>query len=328
MVDRLIMDGATARHLLWQMRLMRRFEDASAEQYSAGSIRGFLHLYTGEEAIAAGIMQGLQQSDIVISTYREHGHALARGIAPSVIMAEMFGTVEGCSKGRGGSMHLFDVQKNFYGGNAIVASHLPLAVGIALAMRKRGEHRVVCCFFGDGAAAEGDFTESLNLAALWNVPVLFVCENNLYAMGTALKYSHAAIDLAAKGAAQGVESMNVDGMDLLAVIDAMRHANAVVRTAGKPMLLVCNTYRFRAHSMFDAELYRTRDEVEQWKQRDPIEAFAVWAMNCDLLTESELAEINERVDAEIAEAVAFAKDGHLEPVTTLERYTYAEGHHE
>ena len=328
MVDRLIMDGATARYLLWQMRLMRRFEDASAEQYSAGSIRGFLHLYMGEEAIAAGIMQGLQQSDIVISTYREHGHALARGIAPSAIMAEMFGTVEGCSKGRGGSMHLFDVQKNFYGGNAIVASHLPLAVGMALAMRKRGEHRVVCCFFGDGAAAEGEFAESLNLAALWNVPVLFVCENNLYAMGTALKYSHAATDLATKGAAQGVESMNVDGMDLLAVIDAMRHANAVVRTAGKPMLLVCNTYRFRAHSMFDAELYRTRDEVEQWKQRDPIEAFASWAMNCDLLTESELAEINARVDAEIAEAVAFAKGGHLEPVTTLERYTYAEGHHE
>lgn len=328
MVDRLIMDGETARHLLWQMRRIRSFEAASAEQYSAGSIRGFLHLYSGEEAIAAGVMHGLQESDFVISTYREHGHALARSIAPSAIMAEMFGTVEGCSKGRGGSMHLFDVQRNFYGGNAIVASHLPLAVGMALAMRKRGEHHMVCCFFGDGAAAEGEFAESLNLAALWNVPVLFVCENNLYAMGTALKYSHAATDLVTKGTAQGVESMNVDGMDLLAVIDAMRHANAVVRTAGKPMLLVCNTYRFRAHSMFDAELYRTKEEVEQWRQRDPIEAFAAWAMNCGLLTESNVDEINARVDAEIDQAVAFAKGGHLESVTTLERYTYAEGHHE
>lgn len=328
MVDRLIMDGDTARQLLWQMRRIRRFEAASAEQYSAGSIRGFLHLYSGEEAIAVGVMHGLQEADYVISTYREHGHALARGIAPSAIMAEMFGTVEGCSKGRGGSMHLFDVQRNFYGGNAIVASHLPLAVGMALAARKRGEQRVVCCFFGDGAAAEGEFAESLNLAALWNVPVLFVCENNLYAMGTALKYSHAATDLSTKGSAQGVESMNVDGMDLLAVINAVRHADAVVRTAGKPMLLVCNTYRYRPHSMFDAELYRTKDEVERWKQRDPIEAFASWAMDCDLLTESEIADIDARVDVEIAEAVAFAKDGHLELLTTLERYTYAEGNHE
>ena len=328
MVERLIMDGDTAKELLLQMRRIRRFEAASAEQYSAGTIRGFLHLYSGEEAVAVGIMHVLQATDIVISTYREHGHALVRGIAPSTIMAEMFGMVEGCSKGRGGSMHLFDVQRNFYGGNAIVASHLPIAVGMGLAIRKREEHRIVCCFFGDGAAAEGEFAESLNLAALWNVPVLFVCENNLYAMGTALQYSHAAPDLAAKGTAYGVESMQVDGMDLLAVIDAVRHADAVVRTAGKPMLLVCNTYRYRAHSMFDAELYRTKGEVEQWKQRDPIDAFASWAKTCGLLTDLAMSEIDARIDAEITDAVAAAHSGHPESVDTLERHTYAEGHHE
>ncbi|MBU3741196.1 MAG: pyruvate dehydrogenase (acetyl-transferring) E1 component subunit alpha [Candidatus Kapabacteria bacterium] len=323
MVDRFIMDAATAKGLLHQMLRIRRFEDASAEQYSRGNIRGFLHLYSGEEAIAAGVMQALRHDDIILSSYREHGHALARGIAPSVIMAEMFGMADGCCRGRGGSMHLFDVATNFYGGTAIVASHLPMAVGMALAIRKRDEHRIVCCFFGDGAAAEGTFAESLNLAALWSVPVLFVCENNQYAMGTALQYSHAEKDIAQKGRAYGIESVHVDGMDLLAVIDAMRHAEAVVRTARKPMLLVCNTYRFRAHSMFDAELYRSKDEVVQWKRRDPIDVFTTWATGCGLLTEDAVAQIETTVANEITEAVTMASQGDLEPVEDLERHIYA-----
>lgn len=323
MVDRFVMDGATARSLLYRMLRIRHFEDASVEQYSRGNIRGFLHLYSGEEAIAVGVMQALRSDDVVLSAYREHGHALARGIAPSVIMAEMFGRNSGCCKGRGGSMHLFDVATNFYGGTAIVAAHLPMAVGMALAIHKRDEHSIVCCFFGDGAAAEGTFAESLNLAALWSVPILFVCENNQYAMGTALQFSHAEKDIAQKGRAYGLESMHVDGMDLLAVIDAMRHAEAVVRTARKPMLLVCNTYRFRAHSMFDAELYRSKDEVEQWKRRDPIDVFSTWAKDCGLLTDDVVAQIEAEVHKEINEAVSVASQGEVEPVEDLERHIYA-----
>lgn len=327
MVERLIMQADTAKRMLLDMVRIRVFEDVSAEQYSKGTIGGFMHLYSGQEAVAVGTAQALRPADIVVSTYREHGHALVRGIAPFRILAEMFGFVEGCCKGRGGSMHLFDAEHNLYGGNAIVASHLPVAVGMALAQRRLEADAIVCCYLGDGAAAEGVFAESLNLAALWNAPVVFVCENNHYAMGTALERSHAQPDIARKGKAYGVESATVDGMDLVAVVDAMRHADAVVRTAGRPYLLVCNTYRFRAHSMFDAERYRTKEEVAQWKLRDPITLFTNWATACGLLTHDDALQAYAAAKTEIDAAVAAAALGTVEPLEDLERHTYAEELH-
>jgi pyruvate dehydrogenase E1 component alpha subunit len=254
-------------HLLYEMLRIRRFEEKCAELYSALKIRGFLHLYDGEEACAVGVMQTLTPEDAVVATYREHGHALARGVPMNTVMAEMYGKQEGCSRGRGGSMHLFDSATRFLGGNAIVAGGIPMAVGLALADKMQGRARVTCCFHGDGAAAEGAFYESLNLAALWQVPVLFICENNRYAMGTALQYSHANQAIAEKAVAIGVTASTVDGMDVLAVeAEAARVVDAV--RAGKgPHLIECLTYRFRAHSMFDAELYRSKEEIEGWHER-------------------------------------------------------------
>src|SRR3970040_2410694 len=217
---------------LYQMLLIRRFEEKAAEQYAKAKIRGFLHLYIGEEAVAVGVTQALNDDDNVLSTYRDHGHALAKGMDADVIMAELYGKQQGCSRGRGGSMHLFDVSKNFYGGNAIVGAHIPIAVGMALASKKQKKTNITCCFFGEGAIAEGEFHEGLNLAALWKVPILFVCENNLYAMGTAIKYTHANIDLEKKGAAYGIESTSVDGMDLMAVINAANSADEKGRSSG------------------------------------------------------------------------------------------------
>ena len=254
-------------HLLYQMMLIRRFEEKSAELYSKEKIRGFLHLYIGEEAVAVGVMQALSAEDNILSTYREHGHALARGIDAGMIMAEMYGKQEGCSHGRGGSMHLFDANTKFYGGNAIVGGHLAMSVGMALASKKQKKNNVTCCFFGEGAAAEGEFHESMNLAALWGVPVLFVCENNLYAMGTAIRYSHSVTEIEKKGPPYGIETSAVDGMNVIEVEKAARAAVEKIHATGKPYFLVCNTYRFRAHSMFDAELYRDKTEVEEWKKK-------------------------------------------------------------
>ncbi|HEU0079156.1 MAG TPA: thiamine pyrophosphate-dependent enzyme, partial [Longimicrobiaceae bacterium] len=234
--------------LLREMLRIRRFEEKCAELYSAEKIRGFLHLYVGEEAVAVGVMQALGPEDAIVATYREHGHALARGLPADGIMAEMFGRVEGCSRGRGGSMHLFDVSRRFYGGNAIVGGGIPLAVGLALADRMLGRDRVTACFFGDGAVAEGVFHESLNLAALWKLPVLFCCENNLYAMGTALSRHQARTDLALRAAGYGLAAWEVDGMDVLAVEEAAREAALAVRSGGAPVFLELRTYRFRAHS--------------------------------------------------------------------------------
>jgi pyruvate dehydrogenase E1 component alpha subunit len=268
-----------ARKLLYQMLLIRRFEEKSAEMYTKEKIRGFLHLYIGEEAVAVGVMQALRLEDNVLCTYREHGHALIRGIAPGVIMAEMYGKQEGCCRGRGGSMHLFDAKTKFYGGNAIVAGHLAMAVGLGLADKRMKRNQLTCCFFGEGAMAEGAFHEAMNLAALWQVPVLFVCENNLYAMGTAIRYTHAQTDLQKKGAAYGITSATVDGMDLMAVMQAANTATETIRQTGQPYFLVCNTYRFRAHSMFDAELYR---EKAKWKNgRNVIPSLAFLTMPCN-----------------------------------------------
>lgn len=311
-------------HLLYQMMLIRRFEEKAAEQYTKAKIRGFLHLYIGEEAVAVGITQALSPDDYVLSTYREHGHALARNLDLGEIMAEMYGKQEGCSGGRGGSMHLFDTSKNFYGGNAIVAGHLPLAVGMALASKKQKKDNVICCFFGEGAVAEGEFHEAMNLAALWQVPVLFVCENNLYAMGTAIRYSHAIKDLEKKGEAYGVESAAVDGMDLIKVMDAGNRAIQKIKSTGKPYFLVCNTYRFRAHSMFDAELYRDKSEVELWKKRDPIPQFQQYLLQEKIIDQAGIRKIENRIEKEIQKAVDFAESGTWESLETLTKFTYSE----
>ena len=310
--------------LLYQMMLIRRFEEKAAEQYTKAKIRGFLHLHIGEEAVAVGVTQALTDDDNVLSTYREHGHALARGIDADYIMAEMYGKLEGCSKGRGGSMHLFDASKKFYGGNAIVCGHLPIAVGMALASKKQKKSTVTCCFFGEGAAAEGEFHEAMNLAALWQVPVLFVCENNLYAMGTAIRFTHSMQELEKKGAAYGIESAAVDGMDLMKVMDASNTAVQKVRRSGKPYLLVCNTYRFRAHSMFDAELYRDKKEVEEWKKHDPIPQFQQYLLKEKLITETEIAEFESKIEKKIQKSVDFAEAGTWEPIDQLRQYVYSE----
>ena len=317
MTARVRLDHAHCRELLRQMIRIRRFEEKCAELYTQEKIRGFLHLYIGEEAVAVGAMQALGPSDSVVATYREHGHALARGVSASAIMAEMFGKQEGCSRGRGGSMHLFDAKARLYGGNAIVGGGLPLAVGLALADKMQGRSNVSACFFGEGAAAEGGFHESLNLAALWRLPVLFVCENNLYAMGTALGLSESETDISKKAAAYRMPSQAVDGMNVVDVEAAARRAAEAIRAGQGPQFLECRTYRFRAHSMFDAQLYRDKHEIERWKERDPITLFRVWAIAAGELRESDAAAIEEEVAAEVAAAVAFAEAGHWEPAENL-----------
>jgi pyruvate dehydrogenase E1 component alpha subunit len=309
-------------HLLHEMLRIRRFEEKCAELYSAGKIRGFLHLYIGEEAVAVGAMQALGRDDAVIATYREHGHALAKGVAADRLMAEMYGKHEGCSRGRGGSMHVFDATTRFYGGNAIVGGGLPIAVGLALADRMQQRSRVTACFFGDGAVAEGEFHESLNLAVLWKLPVLFLCENNLYAMGTRLERAQSQIDLSAKARSYLMPAEPVDGMDVLAVEAATTHAAEAVRRGEGPRFLEFRTYRFRAHSMFDAELYRDKSEVEVWKQRDPIATFVARLKERGAATDAEVATLDASVSDEVNLAVTFAEAGTWEPVEDLLKDVY------
>jgi pyruvate dehydrogenase E1 component alpha subunit len=315
---------AEGKRLLHQMQLIRRFEEKSAEVYTETKIRGFLHLYVGEEAVAVGVIQALKEEDYILSTYREHGHALARGMDPGAMMAEMYGKVEGCAMGRGGSMHLFDKNIHFYGGNAIVGGHLPLAVGMALASKKQGKKNVTCCFFGEGAAAEGEFHEAMNLAALWEVPVLFLCENNLYAMGTALEYTHSEQQLEKKGPTYGIETATVNGMDLLEVMAASKKAVDYIRKTGKPYFLVSYTYRFRAHSMFDAELYRDKKEVEEWKKKDPIPQFRDFLIKEKLISQKEIDAVEAEVEKQVQDAIEFAENGTWEAVEDLTRFVYTE----
>ncbi len=315
---------AHALELLGAMLRIRQFEDRCAQLYTEQKIRGFLHLYNGQEAVAVGIMQSLTAADAVVATYREHGHALARGLPMGALMAEMYGKRSGCSGGRGGSMHVFDVSRRFYGGNAIVGGALPLAVGLALAEQLQRRGGVAACFFGEGAVAEGEFHESLNLAALWRLPVLFVCENNLYAMGTALARSEALTDIHAKAAAYGMVAHPVDGMDVLAVEEAARAAVTAIRGGGGPMLLECRTYRLRAHSMFDAQLYRDKAEVEAWRQRGPLITFTTRCKAAGLITEEDFQRLDAAAVAEVDAAVQFAEQSEWEPVADLARFVYAE----
>jgi len=311
-----------ALQLLRQMLLIRRFEEKSAEVYTQGKIRGFLHLYIGEEAVAVGAMRAFTADDAIVATYREHGHALARGIPAAAVMAEMYGKSNGTSRGRGGSMHIFDASRRFYGGYAIVGGGLPIAVGLALADRMQDRPRITACFFGEGAVAEGEFHESLNLAALWHLPVVFLCENNRYAMGTALARSESQTDLHVKAQAYNIASQAVDGMDVLAVEAAVREAADAVRRDGEPRFLELRTYRFRAHSMADPDLYRTKDEVEEWKHRCPIENFGAMLRAEGVLTDAIRRDMEASVGAEIAQAVAVADAGPWEPVEDLARDVY------
>ena len=317
-------DAPTLVDLYRMMLRIRRFEERCVELYSSERIRGFMHLYNGEEAVATGVMSALDADDNVVATYREHGHAIARGVSMRSIMAEMFGKVDGCSRGRGGSMHLFDAEAHFYGGNAIVGGGLPISLGLALADSMRRRVAVTSVFFGEGAAAEGEFHECLNLAALWQLPVLFVCENNSYAMGTALSRSQVGQDLALRASAYQMPSWSVDGMDVMAVRDAADAAAASIRAGAGPHFIECRTYRFRAHSMYDPELYRDRSEVEEWKRRDPLTVFEATMRTTDAIDDTALAELEQQVAAEIDDAIDFAEQCDPEPLADLQRFVYVE----
>ena len=317
MVEPVPYDKAFACRLLSDMLRIRRMEEKCAELYGAGKIRGFLHLYIGEEACAVGALHALTADDNIVATYREHGHALVRGVSMNAIMAEMFGKAAGCSRGRGGSMHLFDAATRFYGGNAIVGGGLPLAVGLALADKMQGISRVTACFFGDGAVAEGAFHEAMNLAALWSLPVLFCCENNLYGMGTALDRAEAQVDLGVKAAGYRMAAAKVDGMDVVAVLEATRLAAGQVRAGAGPFFLEYQTYRFRAHSMFDPELYRDKAEVEKWKERGPLHTFSARLKAEGKLTEEEFLALDAQANTEVRAAVDFAEAAPWEPIEDL-----------
>jgi pyruvate dehydrogenase E1 component alpha subunit len=303
-------DAAMAKKLLHEMMLIRRFEEKAAENYALGKIGGFLHLSIGEEAVAVGVTSHLRQDDYAISTYREHGHCLAKGSDPKRAMAELFGRIDGLSKGKGGSMHLFDKSVNFLGGHAIVGAHLPLATGAAFAIKYRGGDQVVFCYFGDGAVPEGEFHESMNLAALWKLPVIFICENNRYAMGTAIHRALAQTEIWRFAEVYGMHGEAVDGMDVLAVRDVVGRAVERARRDKLPALIEARTYRFRGHSMRDpaGAVYRTKDEVEREKQRDPIAIFAERCLRDNVLADADVKAIEKDVADVVDEAVAFAEE--------------------
>jgi pyruvate dehydrogenase E1 component alpha subunit len=312
-----------ALELLRRMLVLRRFEERSAELYTQQKIRGFLHLYVGEEAVGVGAMEALGPKDAIVASYREHGHALLRGVPMAAVMGEMFGKVTGCARGRGGSMHLFSAERRFYGGYAIVGGGLPIAVGLALADRLQGRARVTACFFGDGATDEGEFHESLNLAALWRLPVLFLCENNLYAMGTSVDRHRADPVISHQPPAYGIPAEQVDGMDVVAVEEATRRNVEAVRQGQGPRFVEFRTYRFRAHSMYDTDRYRDKAEIARWKERDPIALFTRRLESADWLEPPALAAMERRIAEELDAAVAAADAAPLEPLEDLTKDVYA-----
>lgn len=300
-------EPAVAREWLAAMTLIRRFEERAGEMYARAKIGGFLHLSIGEEATIVGSARALRDEDYLVSTYRSHGDALARGTSPDAVMAELFGRVDGCSKGRGGSMHMFDLSRRFMGGYGIVGGNLPIAAGIALACEQRGSDEVTLCTFGDGASNQGTFGETLNLAALWRLPVVFMVVNNQFGMGTSLARHSAVTDLRRKGESLGVPGVRCDGMDPLDTHAVVSEAVERVRGERRPVLVEAVTYRFRGHSMADPEDYRSKEEVADWRERDPIPAFGQLLEREGVLT----AEQRERIDREamsrVDEAVEFAE---------------------
>ena len=291
-----------------KMSLIRRFEERAEEAYGQGKIGGFLHLYIGEEAVAVGAMAALRAEDDVITHYRDHGYVLARGIDPKRVMAELYGKATGLSKGKGGSMHMADVQRHLWGGYAIVGGHIPVATGLALANQYRNLPQVVACFFGEGATNTGTFYAGLNLAAVWKLALIAIVENNRYGMGTAFERVSAVGDVYRKASAFDIPGVKIDGNDVLAVRDAVHRMAERSRAGGGPQLIEAMTYRFRGHSMGDPQRYRTREEVEEAKARDPIACWRRTVLENDLATEAELQKIRDEVEAEVEEAVQFAEN--------------------
>ncbi len=304
--------GLTRTQLLemhYMMLLIRRFEEKSAEEYTRGKIGGFMHLYIGQEAVGVGAVSALRPDDNILSSYREHGQALARGMDPGAVMAELFGKVTGCSKGKGGSMHMWSNEHRLYGGNAIVAAQLPIAAGVALADQYLGKDNVTLCFFGDGAVDEGAFHESLNLSAVWKLPVVYICENNQYSMGMAVHKAWAVDSLLPRAAAYNMPGEQVDGMDIIAVYEAVKRAAEHARSGNGPYLLEIKTYRFRGHSMTDPAYYRTREEEHQWRStRDPIGIFEQKLLEFGISTQAEFDANDARATQVAEDAAEFAEN--------------------
>jgi pyruvate dehydrogenase E1 component alpha subunit len=310
-------DADTCRTVLSKMMLIRRFEERAGEMYAKAKIGGFLHLCIGEEGTVVGATQAMRDGDYLLSTYREHGQALARGTHPNAVMAELFGRVDGCSKGRGGSMHLFDIERRFLGGYGIVGGNLPLATGVALRCDYEGTDDAVVCMFGDGATNQGTFGESMNMAALWKLPVVFMVINNQFGMGTALERHSAVTDLSKKAEGYGVPGSRCDGMDVLDVHAATTEALRRAREDRQPQLLEAVTYRFRGHSMADPEEYRTKEEVEEWRRRDPIASFRRRLADEGVISEDEAEELDREAIATVDESVQFADNSPFPELDSL-----------
>jgi pyruvate dehydrogenase E1 component alpha subunit len=317
------MDATLLLGLYRQMTLCRRFEEAAARAYAQGKIKGFLHLYIGQEAVAVGALSAAEPTDYVVATYREHAHYLARTGDARAAMAELYGKATGCSGGRGGSMHLFDVQRRFLGGWGIVGGHVPIAAGVAFASRYRDEPDVTLCFFGDGTANQGAFHEGLALAAVWKLPVVFICENNKYAMGTPLYRTLSVEDVAVRARGYPIDAEIVNGDDVLEMREAVRHACARARKDHLPFFLEAKTYRFRGHSMSDPAKYRTKDELQTWMDRDPILTLGKRIQGLGIASEEQLAAIDDEVKAEVKDAVEFAEQSPAPAPETVAEHVYA-----
>ena len=315
-------DAATCYELLAKMALIRRFEEEAGRQYQRAKAGGFLHLAIGEEATIVGTASVMREEDYLIGTYRTHGHAIARGADPRRVMAELFGRVDGTSGGRGGSMHIFDRDNRFMGGYGIVGGNLPIAAGLALASEYKGEDAVTVCMFGDGASNAGNFGETMNLAALWQLPVFFLVENNLYGMGTSVERHSAQTDLSKKAEGYGIQGERIDGMDVLAVREGVAEGIRLAREERRPTLLEAFTYRYRGHSAADPEVYRRREEVEEWREKDPIETFARRCIEAEVLGEREVREVREKAEQAVAAAVEFADASPEPPLDTLYENLY------
>ena len=318
-------DTDACRELLSTMAMIRRFEEEAGRQYQRAKAGGFLHLAIGEEATIVGTTSVMRPDDYLIGTYRTHGHAIARGTHPNAVMAELFGRVDGTSGGRGGSMHIFDLENRFMGGYGIVGGNLPIAAGLALASDYRGEDSVTVCMFGDGASNAGNFGETMNLAALWKLPVFFLVENNLYGMGTAIERHSAQTDLSRKAEGYGVPGERIDGMDVLAVREAVSEHIRIAREERRPTLVEAFTYRYRGHSAADPEVYRSKDEVEEWRAKDPIETFAARAIEAGRLSQQDVDDIREHADEVITEAVRFADQSPEPALDSLYDHLYVVG---
>jgi pyruvate dehydrogenase E1 component subunit alpha len=317
------LDRETLINIYHQMLLVRRFEEKSAEAYSAGKIGGFCHLYIGQEAVAIGSISAIRKDDYVLTSYREHAHAIAKGISPDSVMAELFGKATGCSKGKGGSMHMFDKEVNFLGGHAIVGGQIPLATGVAFASKYKGTDQVTLCFFGEAAVNQGAFHESLNMAQLWKLPCIYICENNQYGMGTSLARAMSSQDISQKACAYDIAAEFVDGMDVLAVREATLRAVERARKDYLPTLLEVRTYRFMGHSMSDPGNYRTRAEIEHHQERDPIKLFSASLKEEGVLSDSEFQKIEEQIKEQVEHALVFAEESPLPDPKELYTDVYA-----